>query len=82
MTVPYERWYAVVNTEKFLLRLCNPKETPKIPSSIRSEARSLLRHYPSKYYMERAAGACPDIFEVSNPFQQYCKEEFEKESST
>ena len=80
MTIPYERWCAVVNTEKFLLRLCDPKETPKVPKSIREEARSCLRHYPSSYYMERAAGACPDIFEASNPFQQYCKETLEKES--
>jgi len=49
MTLPIERTHAVLNTEKFLLKLCNPKETPGVPKSIREEARGLLRHYPTKY---------------------------------
>jgi hypothetical protein len=51
MTLPIERTHAVLNTEKFLLRLCIPKETSGVPKSIREEARRLLRHYPSKYHM-------------------------------
>jgi hypothetical protein len=48
MTLPYERTNAVISTEKFLLDLINAKKTPRVPSHIREQARSLLRHYPSK----------------------------------
>ena len=49
MTLPIERTYAVQNTEQFLLDLCNPKKTPRVPAGIREQARRLLRHYPTKY---------------------------------
>lgn len=62
MTLPIERRNAVLYTERFLLDLCNPSETPKVPKHIRDRARSLLRHYPSEYYMERAAEDAPKIF--------------------
>ena len=52
MTVPYERTRAVLNTEQFLLDLLDPKKTPRIPKDIRRRAGSLLKHYPSKFYME------------------------------
>jgi hypothetical protein len=31
MTMPRERKIAVKNTEAFLLALCDPKETPRVP---------------------------------------------------
>ena len=62
MTLPYERANAVKNAEQFLLRLCDPKQTPKVPAAIRNEARGLLKHYPSDYYMEKAAEQAPDVF--------------------
>lgn len=52
MTIPMERTNAVIRTEKFLLRLLDPKQTPRIPKSIRQEAYSLLRHYPGEFYMD------------------------------
>lgn len=52
MTVPIERTNAVIYTENFLLRLIDPKQTPRVPKSIRQEAHRLLRHYPSKFHME------------------------------
>ena len=62
MTLPNERRFSVENTERFLLDLCTPSETPKVPKYIRDRARSLLRHYPNAYYMERAAIEAPKIF--------------------
>lgn len=47
MTLPVERTRAVLETEKFLHRLCDPKVTPGLPKKIRFDARSLLRHYPT-----------------------------------
>lgn len=79
MTLPSERYRAVRYTERFLLELCNPKLTPRVPKRIREQARSLLRHYPSSYDMERAGEACLEVFEQSNPFQQYVKESMKNE---
>jgi len=62
MTMPRERKVAVKNTEAFLLSLCNPKETPRVPQAIRQRARSLLKHYPSDYDMEEAAELAPSVF--------------------
>jgi len=62
MTLPYERKNAVVNTERFLLDLSNPRITPRIPKEIRDRARSLLKHYPTDLYMEMAAEQSPQVF--------------------
>ena len=66
MTMPYERYRAVVRTEKFLLDLCNLKITPRVPVTIREQARSLLKHYPSEYHMDSAAKSLPTVFD-KNP---------------
>lgn len=55
MTVPVERTNAVINTEQFLLDLINPKKTPRVPRPVRDRALALLRHYPSRYYMDMIA---------------------------
>ena len=62
MTLPIERRNAVLHTEQFLLDLCTPSKTPRVPSEVRKRAFSLLRHYPNAYYMERAAIEAPKIF--------------------
>jgi hypothetical protein len=62
MTVPMERTNAVVETEKFLLDLLDPKKTPKIPKVIRQRAGSLLRHYPREHEMTHVATQLDEIF--------------------
>jgi len=52
MTVPRERTNAVIFTEEFLKSLLDPKQTPRVPKSIRDQANRLLRHYPTQYEME------------------------------
>ena len=47
MTLPFERFRAVTETERFLLNLSDPKVTPGVPKAIRERARALLRHYPT-----------------------------------
>ena len=59
MTLPDERYRAVMQTIDFLTEICN---TPRVPKVIKQQARSLLRHYPSAWDMKRAAENCPDIF--------------------
>lgn len=76
MTLPDERYRAVIQTKKFLIDLCSPDRTPRIPKSIRQQANSLLRHYPSDWDMERASEGSPDVFQkqmevVTRLFAQY-----------
>jgi hypothetical protein len=59
MTLPDERYRAVMQTIQFLTDICN---TPRVPKTIKERARSLLRHYPSAWDMKRAAENCPDVF--------------------
>ena len=60
MTLPDERYRAVVYTRQFLLRLLT---TPRIPKEVKAEARSCLRHYPSDWDLQCAAEGSPDIFQ-------------------
>jgi hypothetical protein len=43
-----QRIASMIATRNFLLRLTQPKETPRMSRDIRGEARALLRHYPSE----------------------------------
>jgi hypothetical protein len=60
MTLPDERYRAVVQTQRFLLRILT---TPRVPKAVKDEARSMLRHYPSDYDMNRAAASAPEVFQ-------------------
>jgi len=73
MTLPDERYRAVLQTQKFLLEILN---TPRIPKSIKDGARYCLRHYPSEYDMIKVTQTSPDIFaermeDVTRMFWQY-----------
>ena len=76
MTLPDERYRAVVQTRRFLLDLCNPQHTPRLPKIIREHARAMLRHYPSDWDMQQAAEGSPDVFQermepVTRLFKKY-----------
>lgn len=60
MTLPDERYRAVVQTERFLKELLS---TPRVPRAVKDSARSLLRHYPSTWDMARAAASAPAVFQ-------------------
>lgn len=73
MTLPDERYRAVVKTQEFLVEILN---TPRVPKSIKENARWCLRHYPSAWDMKQAAKNCPDVFQehmepVTRLFKQY-----------
>jgi hypothetical protein len=63
MTLPDERYRAVKWAESFLQELMDPKQTPRVPRAIRQRARSILRHYPSTWDLDRASAACPEVFQ-------------------
>ena len=60
MTLPDERYRAVVQTQKFLVEILN---TPRVPKAIKDRARGCLRHYPNEWEMKRAANGAPDVFQ-------------------
>jgi hypothetical protein len=60
LTLPDERYRAVVETQKFLAEILI---TPRIPKEIKAQARSLLRHYPNAYDMHKTAQTSPDVFQ-------------------
>ena len=62
MTLPDERYRSVKYAADFLSRLAGG-EYLRVPKAVRDEARSILRHYPSTWDMDRAATAAPDVFQ-------------------
>ena len=62
MTLPDERYRAVKYAQDFLSRLAGGQYA-RVPKAVRDEARSILRHYPNNWDMDRAAQAAPDVFQ-------------------
>ena len=62
MTLPDERYRAVKWSASFLSRLAGG-DIPRVPKAVRDEARSILRHYPSDWDMNRAAAGAPEVFQ-------------------
>lgn len=83
MTLPDERYRAVIRAEVFLRRLSNPALTKRVPKEIREEARNILRHYPNTWDMEKVCTDSPDIFQVqmedvTRMFKRYEQSKAEK----
>jgi hypothetical protein len=62
MTLPDERYRSVKYAQEFLSRLAGGQYA-RVPKAVRDEARSILRHYPSTWDMQRAAHQAPDVFQ-------------------
>ena len=62
MTLPDERYRAVKWAASFLSRLAGG-DIPRVPKAVRDEARSILRHYPTVWDMDRAAREAPAVFQ-------------------
>jgi hypothetical protein len=62
MTLPDERYRSVKWAEGFLQRLASG-EIKRVPRAVRDEARSILRHYPGSWDMQRAAALAPGVFQ-------------------
>ena len=66
MTLPDERYRAVLAAERFLTDLLDRSKTPRVPAQIRARARAVLRHYPSTWDMDRASHSSPEVFSSPN----------------
>ena len=80
MTLPDERYRAVLQTRRFLLELLS---TPRVPKAVKDQARSCLRHYPDTWEMQQVAEASPHVFsermdEVTRLFKKYEEAKNEK----
>ena len=62
MTLPDERYRSVKWAESFLSRLAGG-QIARVPKAVRDEARSILRHYPSTWDLDRASSAAPEVFQ-------------------
>lgn len=62
MTLPDERYAAVMRTKDFLVSLSQHRSG--VTKQLKEEIRSLLRHYPGEYDMQRAAELAPEVFQV------------------
>lgn len=59
---------AISAARGFLVRLTDPRKTPRVPRIVRAEARALLARYPSKESLARAAsclGTCANSRNLS-----------------
>jgi hypothetical protein len=63
MTLPDERYRAILYAKKFCEDLLDPSKTPKVPKAIRGRALGVLRHFPDEYYLSMLAESRPDIIE-------------------
>jgi len=61
MTMPVERYNALMRTQKFLIELQNPRGDWKKISEIRKEATRCLKHYSWEMDLEDLANQSPDI---------------------
>lgn len=61
MTIPSEKKQSLYKAYFFLMRLLDPKKTPRVPRAIRQEAYYALKHYPRDYDIEYLARKCPKI---------------------
>jgi hypothetical protein len=80
VTLPDERYRSVVQTRRFLLKILT---TPRVPKAVKDEARSMLRHYPSDWDMQRTARMAPDMFqEQMEPLYRMIKQHEQLEDSS
>ena len=82
MTLPDERYRAVKWAASFLSRLAGG-QIARVPKAVREEARSILRHYPSDWDMNRAAAASPEVFqERMEPLYRMIKQHEQDQTET
>lgn len=61
MTLPDERYRAIIQAKQFLERLSFSSEIKRVPLAVREEARRLLRHYPSEYDLDQIEQYAPHV---------------------
>jgi hypothetical protein len=63
MTLPDERYRAIMYAKSLCEDLLDSHKTPRVPKDIRRRALGVLRHFPDEYYLSMLADSRPDIIE-------------------
>jgi hypothetical protein len=67
MTLPDEKYRAIIRARDFLRDLLDPKKTPRVPKAIRKEAYYALKHYIWEGDLDQIAKKCPTILKKARP---------------
>lgn len=73
MTLPDERYRALLEGMKLIQDLSSPSVTPRVPKDVRERARWALRHYPSHWEMERIAQQATDLLDTKDYYGKEIK---------
>ena len=73
MTTAEDRYRAITQSRKMLEELCDPGKTPRVPSMVRDRARSILKHFPTDYDLDRLAENSPDLLEKKSNTDKFLK---------
>lgn len=63
MTLPDERYRAILYAKSLCEDLLDSRKTPRVSKEVRRRALGVLRHFPDEYYLSMLAEARPDIIE-------------------
>lgn len=66
MTMPDERYRAMVEGLKLIEDLLIPQVTPRVPGEVRERARWIMRHHPSQQELTRLASKVPDMLSTKD----------------
>lgn len=66
MTMPDERYRAMVEGLKLIEDLLIPQVTPRVPGEVRERARWIMRHYPNSSEIERLAQHAPELLSTKD----------------
>ncbi len=73
MTTAEDRYRAIKQSRKMLEELCDPGKTPRVPSMVRDRARSILKHFPTDYDLDRLSENSPDLLEKKSNTDKFLK---------
>lgn len=63
MTLPDERYRAIMQAKQFLERLSFSGEIKRVPLAVRQQARGILRHFPSEYDLDQIEQYAPHVIQ-------------------
>lgn len=66
MTMPDERYRAMVEGLKLIEDLLIPQVTPRVPGDIRERARWIMRHHPNARDLEQLARETPSMLSTKD----------------
>jgi hypothetical protein len=78
MSLPDEQARALVGARQFILSLCVPGKTPKIPKAVRQEARRRLKHFPLSWDWKRIVDD-PHALQMAEDMEEYYRKTFWEE---